>query len=126
MKKLIEKLSQATLMGMVYAQDQIELQPPTGFENLAKISLPGLISTGIKLVLVVAALISFIFLVYGGIRWITSQGDKERMTAAQSTITAALVGLIVVFAAWAIMKLLEAFFGITILSELKIPEVPID
>ena len=123
MKKLIEKISQAALVGAVFAQEQINIQPPEGFQNLADISVPGLVSQGIQLILVFAALISFVFFVYGGIRWITSQGDKEKMTTAQNTITAALVGLIIVFAAWAIMKLLEAFFGIKILSELKIPSV---
>lgn len=86
-------------------------------------SLNDLLNNFVGLMIVLAAVVAFFFLLYGGIRWITSQGDKERMTAAQNTITAALVGLIVVFAAWAIMKLLEAFFGIDILSELKIPSV---
>jgi len=123
MRKILSKLNYAALAGVVYAQQNIPLNPPVGFENLAHITIPGIITTVIKLVLVVAALIAFFFLVFGGIKWITSGGDKEGTAKAQGTITAALVGLVIVFAAWAIIKLLEVFFGIQILSSLNIPQV---
>lgn len=125
LKKVSVYLNTAVLAGAVYAQQRdISLQPPAGWERLAQITLPGIVSTIIKLILVVAALIAFIFLVVGGIKWITSGGDKEQTAKAQGTITAALVGLVIVFAAWAIIKLLEAFFGFEILTTLKIPQVP--
>jgi len=123
MRKLLNKLNFAALAGVVYAQQNIPLNPPVGFENLAHITIPGIITTVIKLVLVIAALTAFFFLVFGGIKWITSGGDKEGTAKAQGTITAALVGLVIVFAAWAIIKLLEVFFGIQILSSLNIPQV---
>ena len=126
LRKISNYLSNAILAGVVYAQStrDINLQPPSGWEKLANITLPGIVSTVIKLILVVAALIAFIFLVIGGIKWITSGGDKEQTAKAQGTITAALIGLVIVFAAWAIIKLLEAFFGIEILTRLTIPQVP--
>jgi len=67
-------------------------------------------------------LVAFGFLIFGGIKWISSGGDKEQTAKAQSTITAALIGLVIVFAAWAIIKLIETFFGISILT-LTIPSV---
>jgi len=124
MKKILNKINYLSLAGVVYAQERIPLEPPAGWEKLNRITLPGIISTVIKLILVVAALIAFFFLVVGGIKWITSGGDKEQTAKAQGTITAALVGLVIVFAAWAIIRLLEAFFGFEILSTLKIPQVP--
>lgn len=125
LKKVSDYLNTALLAGVVYAQQRdISLQPPTGWEKLANITLPGIVSTIIKLILVVAALIAFFFLVVGGIKWITSGGDKEQTAKAQGTITAALVGLVIVFAAWAIIRLIEAFFGIEILTKLTIPQVP--
>lgn len=123
LKQTSNYLSTAVLAGVVYAQ-QIPLEPPAGWERLGEITLPNIISAFIKLVLVVAALVAFAFLVFGGIKWIVSGGDKEQTAKAQGTITAALVGLVIVFAAWAIIKLLETFFGIQILSELKIPTIP--
>lgn len=127
MKKLIQKLSlgfsQCLLMGVVYAQGEgeIELTPPIGWNRLADITLPEMISAIIRFALIAAAIIAFFFLVVGGIKWITSGGDKEGTANAQKTITAALVGLVIVFAAWAIMQLLETFFDIPILRQLRVP-----
>lgn len=123
LKKVSDYFSTAILAGIVYAQD-IPIEPPAGWEPLANIRVPGIISTAVKVILIVAAIIAFIFLVFGGIKWITSGGDKEGTQAAQKTITAALVGLIIVFAAWAIIWLLSTFFGIDIFGGLKIPVIP--
>ena len=66
----------------------------------------------ITLLLVIAVLIAFFFLIYGGIKWITSGGDKEAAAAAQKTITAAIIGLVLAFSAWAILSLVFNFFNV--------------
>ncbi|MGB9911496.1 MAG: hypothetical protein ACPLKP_02720 [Microgenomates group bacterium] len=109
------------LTSIVLAADQtIKLEPGAGFENLAKFTIPDLVSALIRLILIIAALVAFAFLVLGGIKWITSGGDKEATAKAQGTITAALIGLVIVFAAWAIIRLIEVFFNVSILT-LTIP-----
>jgi len=109
-----------SLVGIVHAED-INIQPTGKFENLGGLSIPGIISAGIQAILIIAALVAFIFLVYGGIKWITSSGDKEATAKAQGTLTAAIIGLAIVFAAWAIMKLMQTFFGIGDIFNLTIP-----
>ena len=106
------------LLGPVLAQ--IELSPTGQFSNLGAITISGLISAAIILILVIAALVFFFMLIFGGIKYITSGGDKAQTEAARGTITAALIGLVIVFSAWAIITLINAFFGIDILS-LEIP-----
>ena len=108
---------------MKLAQQQtINLNPPpgSGFENLTSISFAALVSAAIQLVLIVAAIIFFFILVLGGIKWITSGGDKGQTEAARNQITAALVGLVIVFAAWAIIQLIEVFFDVNILGGLNV------
>jgi hypothetical protein len=102
----------------------IELQPGKGsqFSSLGGLTIPGLISALIRLTLVVAAIVFFFILVFGGIQWIASGGDKAQTEAARGQITAALVGLVIVFAAWAIVALIKVFFGVDIFS-LAIPTV---
>jgi len=78
------------------------------------VNIGTLISGAIGLIIILSALLAFGYLVWGGIEWITSGGDKAGMEAARSRITAAFVGLAIVAAAWAITKLIESFFGITI------------
>ncbi|HUS60257.1 MAG TPA: hypothetical protein VMX76_02630 [Nevskiaceae bacterium] len=124
MKKITNYLNKLLLVGVVHAQE-INIEPPAGWGNLANITVPNVVATIIKLILIVAAIIAFVFLVFGGIKWITSGGDKEGTQAAQKTLTAALIGLLIVFAAWAIMTLLNTFFNIDILGNLEVPSIPI-
>lgn len=86
------------------------------FSSLSSITVPTIISGAITLVLVVAAVIFFFMLVIGGVKWILSGGDKGQTEAARNQITAALIGLVIVFAAWAIAQLVGGLFGITIFS----------
>jgi len=103
-------------------QNQINLGVPegSGFENLTELQFADIIAAGIQLILVISAIVFFFILVIGGVRWITSGGDKGKTEGARNQITAALVGLVIVFAAWAIIQLIEAFFGISILGGLQI------
>ncbi len=73
-----------------------------------------LISKGIVAAIIIAALLTFMYLVWGGIEWLTSGGDKTKYEAARDRITAAVIGLAIVAAAWAIMQLIATFFGIDI------------
>jgi len=96
----------------VFAADINIAQPAT-----IRISEVGkLISALVGTLLIVAALLAFIYLILGGIQWITSGGDKTGMEAARNKITHAIVGLIVVGAAWAIMILVQNFLGVSIIG----------
>jgi len=75
-----------------------------------------LISALVGTLLIIAALVAFIYLILGGIQWITSGGDKAGMEAARNKITHAIVGLIIVGAAWAVMALVQNFLGISIIG----------
>jgi len=113
----------STLVGTVLAQDSVNLRPGQGLAaNLEDISFGGIVGALIILVIIIAAVVFFFMLLIGGIRWIVSGGDKANTEAARGQVTAALVGLVIVFAAWAILQLIEAFFGIDI-GELTIINV---
>jgi len=98
---------------------------PTGeaFSPLANITVGSIISGAIQLILIVAALIFFFLLIIGGIRWMTAGGDKEKAGAARGQLTAALIGLAIVFAAWAIVQLIEALFGVKIMGGFTLPSL---
>ncbi len=108
------------MLNYLYAATDINLKPSGQFGQLGNLTIGGIVSGLIRFVLVVAALVFFFILVIGGIRWIASGGDKAQTEAARNQITAALVGLVIVFAAWAIVQLINTFFGINIF-ELSIP-----
>jgi hypothetical protein len=100
--------------------EPINLVPKGQFANLGNITIASIVSGFILLVLIIAALVFFFMLVWGGIKYITSGGDKAQTETARNQITSALIGLVIVFAAWAIINLINIFFGIDIFS-LNIP-----
>lgn len=120
-------LENVALMGVVYAQTEetgsINLTPQgDNFDQLANLTFGNLLSAAVQAILVVAAVVAFFFLIIGGIKWITSGGDKGQVESARNTVTAALIGLLIVFATFAIIKLIAFFFGVDILN-LELAEI---
>jgi hypothetical protein len=111
------------MLGALLAQG-INLAPGQGFSvPLETLTFGQVIGAAIVLILIIAAIVFFFILIIGGVRWITSGGDKAATEAARSQITSALVGLVIVFSAWAILQLIELFFGIDILGGLEVVSV---
>lgn len=74
----------------------------------------GKLITGLlNMVMFVAALLVFAYLVWGGVQWITSGGDKGKTEEARNKITAAIIGLAVVAASYAIFLLVVSFLGVS-------------
>lgn len=70
----------------------------------------------IRFILLVAFVLAFIMLLIGGIRWITAGGDEKSVAAARNMITAALIGLVIVLIAYALIRLVELFFGVNVIT----------
>jgi hypothetical protein len=81
-----------------------------------------LISGLLGALFVAGFLLAFMILILSGIQWITAGGDKQALEKARNGITNAIMGLIIVAAAWAIMTLIGNFFGIHI-TALTIPSI---
>lgn len=64
--------------------------------------------------------LTFLYLLTGGVSWLTSGGDKSKLENARDKITNALIGLVVVAAAYAVFALVGQFFGLDV-KALKIP-----
>jgi hypothetical protein len=115
MKKLLVGIQTIayTLLLPQAAFAALNVPPPVNYPN---VELGSVISAVVGILLLVAAILAFLFLILGGIQWITSGGDKAGMEAARNKITAAIVGLIIVAAAWAIMLLVGQFIGFDLLK----------
>lgn len=74
------------------------------------------IPAAIGLAFIIGALIFFFMLIWGAIQWISSGGDKQALENARGRITNALVGIVLLFAAFAIVALIQSFFHISILT----------
>jgi hypothetical protein len=122
MKKQIKALTAAaSAVGMylasgvvssVAAQDTAgtigTITVPTGYAT----TFGNLISFILRAVLAIGALLVFGYLVMGGIEYITSGGEKGKTESARNKITAAIVGLIILAASWALLNLALSFLGL--------------
>ncbi len=115
------KLQYALLAVPAFAQNTINLEPEQFGKEITGMTIGGIISGAISLVLLVVALVFFFVLIMGGLKWVMSGGDQKNVEAARNQITNALIGLAIVFATFAIMKLIEIIFGISILGGIAIP-----
>lgn len=79
--------------------------------GLPDVELTTVIFRVIQLALGALPLITVIFLILGGLQWMTSAGDEEKLDRAKRTISSAMIGLVVVLMAWAIVHF---FVGTTL------------
>lgn len=116
--KIKETIKLAAFAAPLYAQETIgtlKLEAKgDDFSSLRDLTIPGVLSGAITLVLIIVAIVFFFILVLGGLKWVTSGGDEKKVAAARAQITNALIGLAIVFAAWAIMNLIGVLFNINI------------
>jgi hypothetical protein len=70
-----------------------------------------LINSILSIVMVVALLLVLLYLILGGIEWITSGGDKGKTESARNKITAAVIGIIILAAAYALVTLVAWVLG---------------
>lgn len=84
----------------------------TTFQKLTGIGM--VVSLFLKIVFVVAGLILLFYFILGGIGMISSAGKSDPKAAeqAKATITSAVIGFVVVFVAYWIVKLIGSLFGI--------------
>lgn len=67
-------------------------------------------------VMTIAAGLWFLFqTLVGGLSWITSAGDEKKTELARHRINDALVGLVVVVAAWSILAIVSTVLGVDFL-----------
>ena len=94
----------------------------TKWRGLNQITVNKVLIFAINGILIAAGILSFFFLLIGGIQWILAGGDKEGTEKSRKKITAALIGLAIVFSAYALAALVNAIFGIDILN-FRIPSI---
>jgi hypothetical protein len=133
MKRIITTTAAAlttlTLAAPAFAQTNVNPCAPGGignpFNNLCTINstnFGSVISNAVLFLFIVAALIALFFLIWGGIKWILSGGDKGKVEIARGTIVAAVIGLLVTFLSFFILQLVLGLFGISLMN-LTLPKL---
>lgn len=87
-----------------------QLTPPKGSvaTDIKAENIPQLI---VNLIFTLAIFLAVVYLMYGGIRWITSRGDKMAVESARKHIMSAIIGLVVVAGTFFILNVLFNILG---------------
>lgn len=99
----------------------IENRAVTGFigqdpDKAAPVLFGKLITNLVAVLLTIATIFALFQLLQGGLGWITSGGDKTALESARDRITNALLGLVIMFAVWAIFLVILRFLGISLIG----------
>ena len=99
----------------------IPITPPPG--SVGNVPVENIPQFVITLLFVIGIVIAVAFLIYGGIRWVLSGGDKTKVEAARSHIVASIIGLVIIAASFLIFSLVFQILGVRnpLTGELCIP-----
>jgi hypothetical protein len=100
-------------MTHLLASDLIDLTNiDSNYSYLSKNILPSdYVITATTTLLGLAGVLGFIYLLWGGVQWITAGSDKDALDKARKKITTALIGLIITFSVFAIMHIIRILFN---------------
>jgi hypothetical protein len=84
--------------------------------NIPFTNLGDLLRSALLIIFLFSGVLAFVFVLIGGIQWITAGGDKIAANNARDRITAAVVGLVIIMATFGITWLVTAALGINIFS----------
>lgn len=82
------------------------------------------LGAAVTFVFVIATIIALGYLIWGGIKWIISQGDKQGVENARNHIIAAIIGLVLIFVSYLVINIVLSFFAPgTSLMNLQLPSL---
>lgn len=70
-----------------------------------KQGLPAIITGVLNVVFFLSFLLVLFFLVWGGLKWVLAQGEKENITKAREQVTNSLIGLVVILGSYLLLNL---------------------
>lgn len=107
-----------SLVPLSFAEINIGLKDPANVSDKASQLIPFIID----LLFGIGLILALIYLLWGGIRWILTRGDKTKIEEARNHIVAAIVGLIFVVGAFVITNLVtQLLLGKNLSDSFKFP-----
>lgn len=102
-----------------------EIPLPPGLATITSVRadsiLQHIIWLGLNLLMVITVILSLCFMIWAGIQWTTSGGNKEGLQKARQKLIYAIIGLLVVFLAFFIRNFIGQFFLNIPLTDIRTP-----
>lgn len=125
MKKIVVAAS-STISYLYSATLAVAASTPENL-NINKDGLPGyfvfsdFMNAALRLAFIVAIIGVLVMLIWGGVSWVISGGEKEAVGEARKRIVNALIGLAILAVAFAIANFAASFLGISDIFNFVIP-----
>jgi hypothetical protein len=87
------------------------IEAPNGIPVGGHDTLQKILQGGIQLLFLIAIVLTLFYLIYGGMDWVMSRGEKQKIDSAKKKITYAIIGLVIVFLSFVIMRIVGGMLG---------------
>lgn len=88
------------------------VDPVEAYNPLSARSVPEVIKNATTAILGVVGALALAMFIYGGLMWMTSLGNQQRVEKGKETLKWATIGLIVIFASYSLLSFIfKAFTG---------------
>lgn len=116
------------MLSLLSKVDLGKISPPPGAVPTTGGDPSGLVASivrnGIWLLIIVGFIIGLIWMIFAGYGLIFAGDDPKKVASSWSKVYFGLLGLVIVVGAFAIIKLVEDFFGVSIISQgIKLPTI---
>lgn len=113
MRNIIKKLSVAALAlpvsALAFTGEGTTAPSASGVSSIA--DFYDVIQVAARWLVVFGIIIGAVFIIIGGIQYMTSGGDEEGTKAAKAKIIGGLIGIAIVLLAFAVVNIVGSFFG---------------
>lgn len=86
------------------------INAPADFKADKFTNLSSIVSEALPYIFAISGLLLFAYLVWGGFDFLTAMGDEKKAEAARGKITYAILGFIIVFAAYWLVQIADTIF----------------
>ena len=108
----MNNLAQKLIISTVPGETPFELQGPLPSGRFT--TLASLITNALPIIFALAGVILLLYLLWGGFDYLTSMGDPKKAEAGKGKITNAILGFIIIFAAYWVVQLIDYLFKLKI------------
>lgn len=89
--------------------DNLKLNDGTVYQGTS--SYGGLLTVVTNWILLIAGIVAFFYLIYAGFIYLTAAGNPESAKKGQQGIINAIIGLVIIFLAYAIVRAVVSLLG---------------
>lgn len=92
------------------------INPPSQLPKGGLTTVQTAVGNALSIMIILAIVIVVAMIVWSGIQWASSGGDKGKVAAARGRMTWAIIGLVVVLTTFFILNIIGYFFNIPLLG----------